>query len=465
MSALFRFDSSTTSEVSSDASGAFSDSNGDETSRRGNQSEAPASATTGLTAIVGSKRHSRDDLGDSAGDEDESLQCAICTKLAEDAVQTPCCGTLSCRACIERWLAARPWRPTCAFCRANIAAHRLITDVRAERQSAAVVRRCCYADYGCDAKGCRKDMLAHERSCERAPATVLRQRIQELELESCSWKSKHSSLQTQLQRRDDRLRDMQALQDSNQHLIQNLCASYQEMSEKWRFSATLSQEFLRCCLGRHSMARAMKVLHNVPCVYQAQRHLFRDRFSDSLFRFHSTDFYIKESNFNVSAVLTRRAGVTLSPDEGMTVTILHPYDPKLNFIFPVDVKKWSLLDRGDSLICESIVPSKQLDAFCVDGTLHLSNSWCAAGGSLEHDDRKYECHCGIVMFGACPHICRDVPRLQNYETNVRNLKAELQNHEKNVRNLTAELETKRAAVVAAASAVQAGMGWGYPRAW
>jgi hypothetical protein len=456
----------------------FSDSDeSDESSHNAPVHEAresvPTLAPPALTA--GFKRHSRENSEDADDGADDSLQCAICTKLAEDAVQTPCCGTLNCRACIKRWLATPSSRSNCAFCRAFVNPNSLITDIRAERDSAAAIRRCSFSEHGCDAKGSRKDMLEHERQCQCVPATVLRHRIQQLERENSSLKAEHSSWKAssrdELQQLYSQIRCVQRQLGSSQDTIQKMTASAKLHAENIQMHKKTAEDFLNCCLWPDSGVQAMKALHKVPCVYKSQRRHFQERF-ELVFDFYNTDVCIKESNFNVSVLFRRRPGITFFPTDDLTVTLLHPSQPQLNVTIRLDRDEWLVLDSGDTHICENFAASKTVDEFCVNGNIYLAHSLCGLGSRWDeqHDDRQYVCHCGVQLTATCHHVCRDIPkqeRLKKYRLRMEErLKVAKENEklaEENVR--ASEQKLREAAAAAAVRPAVTGGGWGRAGGW
>ena len=103
--------------------------------------------------------------------DEEELTCSICIELVVDAVQISCCGSLYCRACICKCTC-------CPLCRKSF---EIIPDVRCERLSAATLRKCTW----CSFRGNRASVSQHEaRECDLIPASILRNKIEEL-VESC----------------------------------------------------------------------------------------------------------------------------------------------------------------------------------------------------------------------------------------------------------------------------------------
>ena len=107
--------------------------------------------------------------------DDVDLQCLICQELVVDATQTMCCGALHCRSCVSRC-------KTCPNCRKPLSNDRIIPDIRSERLSAARLRMCPYAVDGCTFEGNRSSVAIHEQQCDFVPRSVLRKKIEELNI-------------------------------------------------------------------------------------------------------------------------------------------------------------------------------------------------------------------------------------------------------------------------------------------
>jgi hypothetical protein len=113
---------------------------------------------------------SSDSSSSRADDLPHYLTCGICHDLVTGATQTPCCGGLSCKACIE---AVAATTVLCPYCRARaLAPGKVHPDVRVERLAAHFVRACRHA--GCDFKTQRDELVAHEPTCcHRPPHEVI----------------------------------------------------------------------------------------------------------------------------------------------------------------------------------------------------------------------------------------------------------------------------------------------------
>jgi hypothetical protein len=97
----------------------------------------------------------------------DELTCGICYDLLDGARQTPCCGGLSCKACVETLAASTT---TCPYCREDeLVVGRLQMDVRVERAAASIVRPCKYG--GCDYRGKRDELKAHIAACDKRPVS------------------------------------------------------------------------------------------------------------------------------------------------------------------------------------------------------------------------------------------------------------------------------------------------------
>ena len=128
-----------------------------------------------LAAASASSSHSS---SSGADDLPDYLTCGICHDLVTGATQTPCCGGLSCKACIE---AVAATTVLCPYCRARaLAPGKVHTDVRVERLAAHFVRACKHT--GCDFKAQRDDLVAHEPTCcHRPPHEVIAELSDEYE--------------------------------------------------------------------------------------------------------------------------------------------------------------------------------------------------------------------------------------------------------------------------------------------
>jgi hypothetical protein len=101
----------------------------------------------------------------ASGKLPDDLQCGICHDLLDGAVQTPCCGGLSCRQCIE---AVAATTNACPYCRATVLyADKILRDVRVERAAACFVRPCKYDV--CGYRGKRDELKAHMAACDKRP--------------------------------------------------------------------------------------------------------------------------------------------------------------------------------------------------------------------------------------------------------------------------------------------------------
>jgi hypothetical protein len=95
----------------------------------------------------------------SLNEIEEDFLCMICHNLVEDAVQTVCCGSLYCHKCIESWLSRKK---TCPLCSKPHELSELQNDVRSDRNSANIIRKC--KEDGCTYTGNRYHMKKHEIS-------------------------------------------------------------------------------------------------------------------------------------------------------------------------------------------------------------------------------------------------------------------------------------------------------------
>lgn len=359
-------------------------------------------------STAGTKRRDREVLTEPADEDEESpWNCTICTKLAEDAVQTPCCGMLHCRSCIKQWLATPSSRSQCAFCRSSVSPWSLIKDVRAERESAAAMRKCNYAEHGCKAKGSRKEMLEHQRSCHFVPVGILRRRIEELEHREFNKQVDFENLKQQLEVSRTRLRlndaeveSLKANRSQDREMMMRMSDAIEDLSRKSQIHLNYANALLNCCLRDNSGKEAMKVLHKVRCVYQVARGHLREWFSTVL-TFCLTDVYLKESNYNVSAVFKRKPGITYCPTEDLTVALLHPWDPKWKVTIRVTKERWRALRCCDCITVENVMTSDEFDKFCIEGKFFLSCSEHEAGSQSS----TLVCHCGVELSNR-RHICR-----------------------------------------------------------
>mmetsp|Transcript_22937 Transcript_22937/g.38815 ORF Transcript_22937/g.38815 Transcript_22937/m.38815 type:complete len:260 (+) Transcript_22937:59-838(+) len=118
-------------------------------------------------------------------DVDEDLICSVCVNLVEDAVQSPCCGSLFCRECVKTWLKDNK---TCPSCRGYLCIKHLQTDKKSDMKSAACLRNC--VEDGCDFCGTRAEMLIHD--CANNDEKFA-ERVEELEDGVCELKKEHEA--------------------------------------------------------------------------------------------------------------------------------------------------------------------------------------------------------------------------------------------------------------------------------
>mmetsp|Transcript_9351 Transcript_9351/g.13994 ORF Transcript_9351/g.13994 Transcript_9351/m.13994 type:complete len:275 (+) Transcript_9351:14-838(+) len=226
-------------------------------------------------------------------DVDEELLCTTCFQLVNNATQTPCCGALFCRSCIEPWTNRHS---SCPCCRKIICSNQLIADVRSERKS-SVHRRCCKnSDFGCEFMGGRTETTAHEQICRIQPE-LLRTKINDLTLELSEAKKKISRLEAE----NERQVSSRKLQDTK-------------------------KEWLKKVLGKTVGLNVVKVFLSAPArspeVYTLNFECNKS----------SYQVVITVANFNVSAMLFYRDALEMQRNHKFTVKVvlIHPDGPQLN---------------------------------------------------------------------------------------------------------------------------------------
>ena len=248
-------------------------------------------------------------------DASENLQCLICQELVVHAVQVVCCGALHCRACISKC-------DRCPQCRKLVTADCIIRDVRCERLAAACLRPCPNAQHGCDFNGNRASVTEHEAICDFVPRSVLRQKIQEVELE----------LQQQ---------------------------------------ASLVEDF-----GLRLETHELRVLHSVPevqCITAVDRAKAKGT-SHAVIRFPELHIkcFVHELNHNVAVWLRKLPDFTPKhPGTNTAFALLHPYDATLSKKVVFDVSK--LNDSNtDGCGWPNFMTSKELDKYTVNGKYYVA---------------------------------------------------------------------------------------------
>ena len=127
------------------------------------------------------------------------LDCLICHNLVVNSVQSPCCGALFCRGCVETWL-ERATETFCPNCRQPLTKEELQKDAYRERLSANFKRRCRYHESeGCAFVGNREAISVHEKICPKMPITTrLQARIDELTEEKALLTASLSDIQSKM---------------------------------------------------------------------------------------------------------------------------------------------------------------------------------------------------------------------------------------------------------------------------
>jgi hypothetical protein len=290
-------------------------------------------------------------------DASEDLQCLICQELVVDAVQVVCCGALHCRACISKC-------DRCPQCRKLVTADCIVRDVRCERLAAACLRPCPNAQHGCDFNGNRASVTEHEAICDFVPRSVLRQKIQAVELELQQQASLVEGFALRLETYAARLQRQQTQADERSKLQQQFALENRNMLTT----------MMRCALGSDPAEAALRVLHSVPEVqYIAAVDRAKARgTSHTVFTF--PEWHIKcvvhELNHNVAVWFRKLPDFTpKQPGTNAAFALLHPYDATLSKKGVVDVSK---LNDSDGHGWTNFMTSKELDKYTVNGKYYVA---------------------------------------------------------------------------------------------
>jgi len=263
--------------------------------------------------------------------EAPDLQCIICLELVVDAVQVRCCGGLHCRACISKCT-------SCPRCRKPLNKDSIIPDVNCERLSAAALRACSYADDGCDFIGNRAAVAAHEDSCEFVPRSVLKEKIESLELASSK--------------------------------------CIQELAQIKAQKMEMQEAFMKCAMGTKPAEAALRVLYKIPSdqmIYEIDRAAVKGK-SHTVCSWTmpevTVSFQVHESNHNVAVYFaTPIESVGLSSGY-LAVKLLHPFD--VARAKKIRVEKTEL-NGNLGMGYENFMTSRDFDEYAVNGKYYISS--------------------------------------------------------------------------------------------
>ena len=274
--------------------------------------------------------------------DDVDLQCLICQELVVDATQTMCCGALHCRSCVSRC-------KTCPNCRKPLSLDKIIPDVRSERLSAARLRMCPYAVDGCTFEGNRSSVAIHEQQCDFVPRSVLRKKIEELNI-------------------------VIAAKDTE---IQRANKAAQETVKQ--------QELMLCALGPDPAISALRVLYGLAKSSGNPHVMKRGTNSESGFEYkqnydqviRGVDLRVQvrmvEKNHNVAVFFGRHSSKPFDPSffkQGCSIQIqlLHPHDTKKAKVTEwFDLTKLNTIEEGGF---PNFMTSTELDTYCVNGCIY-----------------------------------------------------------------------------------------------
>ncbi len=287
-------------------------------------------------------------------DASENLECLICQELVVDAVQVVCCGALHCRACISKC-------DRCPQCRKNVNADCIVPDVRCERLSAAFVRQCPNEQHGCDFKGNRASVTAHEEICDFVPRSVLREKIQAVKSEIQQQASLVETLLARLQRQQTQADERSKLQQ-------------QFALEK----SNVQTEMMKCALGRDPAKAALRVLYSMretSSIAPVDRENAEGKVQD-VFQWCNGQITMEvhELNHNVAVWFRKSSKFTpMAPGTKVRCVLLHPYDTALSkeLVFEPSVCLNELSD-GCAWGWSNFMTSKELDEYTVNGKYYFA---------------------------------------------------------------------------------------------
>jgi hypothetical protein len=233
------------------------------------------------------------------------------------------------------------------------------------------LRPCPNAQHGCDFNGNRASVTEHEAICDFVPRSVLRQKIQAVELE----------LQQQASSVEDFALRLETYAARLQPLVQRQQTQADERSKLEQQFALENRNMLttmmRCALGSDPAEAALRVLHSVPevqCITAVDRAKAKG-ISHAVIRF--PELHIKcvvhELNHNVAVWFRKLPDFTpKQPGTNAAFALLHPYDATLSKKGVVDVSKLNDSDTGDGHGWPNFMTSKELDKYTVNGKYYVA---------------------------------------------------------------------------------------------
>ena len=119
--------------------------------------------------------------------DDHDLDCTICKGLVLDATQSICCGSIFCKACIDKWLKTKEEEEDedtiCPHCRKTFRDENkdLFPDLRTDKKVSERKRHCKYQESLCTFIGTRDEVAQHEPVSQNIPVDdILERQLEEM---------------------------------------------------------------------------------------------------------------------------------------------------------------------------------------------------------------------------------------------------------------------------------------------
>jgi hypothetical protein len=235
----------------------------------------------------------------------------------------------------------------------------IVRDVRCERLAAACLRPCPNAQHGCDFNGNRASVTEHEAICDFVPRSVLRQKIQAVELEIQQQASLVETLLDRLQRQQTQAGERSRLQQ-------------QFALEK----SNMQTAMMRCALGSNPAEAALRVLYSMPentFLTEVDREKAKGT-SHCVYTVPNLHISccVHELNHNVAVWFRKLPDFAPGqPGQSVRFVLLHPYNTTLSKKLIFDVSKLNDSDTGCEKGWANFMTSTQLDEFTVDGKYYV----------------------------------------------------------------------------------------------